>query len=130
MDHQLCDDIRRQCVDSFAYLATPFTRFSRGIIAAHDEACKVTAALLLHGVPCYSPIAHSFPIAITGQIDPLDHTFWMAACKPFMRAAACLIVVKLDGWDQSAGIRLEMDAFDRAGKPIWYLDWESSTGEK
>ena len=43
-----------------------------------------------------------------------------------MRAAACLIVVKMDGWEQSTGIRLEMDAFDRAGKPIWYLDWESS----
>jgi hypothetical protein len=57
------------------YLATPYSKFSGGINMAFVEASIFAARLLALGVKIYSPIAHTHPLAIYGNIDPLDLTF-------------------------------------------------------
>ena len=86
----------------------------------------MAAFLVKENIPCYSPIAHTHPVALYGGIDPYSHEIWLKADKPFMDAAAGLVVVKMEGWGSSYGIHQEVNAFAAAGKPIVYLDWEST----
>lgn len=110
--------------DGFWYIGTPYSKYPFGIDSAFIAACRITAKLIAAGVPAYSPISHTHPVALHGKMDPLDHSIWMPADAPMMRAAHGLIVVTLPTWEISYGISLEIEAFKAAGKPVLYLDPE------
>lgn len=109
--------------DGFLYLATPYSKHPEGIDAAFRYACHAAGRLLSHGVNVFSPIAHSHPIAIYGNVDPLSHEIWLAADRPFMQAACGMIVVMMPGWETSYGVQQEIAAFTEMNKPIHYLPW-------
>ncbi len=106
-----------------AYVATVYSKWPEGVDDAFVQACRVTAALMKSGVRCFSPIAHSHPVALHGGIDELDHDFWMDVDRPFMEAASGLIVVRMPGWRESVGVLAEIDYFTRAGKPVEFVEW-------
>jgi hypothetical protein len=106
---------------SYFYLATPYSKYPAGIECAFIEACKQTALLIEAGIPVYSPIAHTHPIAIHSGLDPLDHSIWLPADKPMMDAAKALIVCKMEGWESSYGISVEIEEFHKAGKPVYMM---------
>jgi hypothetical protein len=110
---------------AFFYVASPYTKYPGGIDIAHVDICRITAELIKRGVPVYSPIVHTHPIARFGDIDPLSHEIWLAADAPLMDSAFALIVVKMTGWGVSYGVSEEMKRFAAAGKPIWFLDPET-----
>ena len=103
------------------YLATPYFKYEGGIHLAFVEASRYAAKLLEVGVKVYSPIAHTHPLAIYGNIDPLDHGIWIPFDEAMMDAAEALLVAEMPGWRESKGIRHEIDYFERAGKPVHYL---------
>lgn len=107
---------------NFWYLATPYSKYHLGIEEAFRDACRQTALLIRAGVPTFSPIAHTHPIAIHGDIDPFAHEIWLPADRPMMDAARGLIVCKMDGWAQSYGVRVEIQTFEAAGKPVVYME--------
>lgn len=107
---------------SLWYLATPYSKYPKGIEAAFLVACQQTALLIRAGIPVYSPIAHTHPVAVNGDIDPLDHTIWLPADAPMMRAATGLIVCKMESWESSYGIGVEIAEFKKAGKPVVYME--------
>ena len=104
------------------YLATPYSRYPMGYKVAYYDACRLSADLLRAGLNVFSPIAHSHAISTHGHIDPLDHEFWMAADKAFMAKADALLIGRLDGWDRSTGVTMEMAVFRAANKPIYHVD--------
>lgn len=106
----------------FWYLATPYSKYPKGIGAAFLEACKQAAVLVRGGVRVYSPIAHTHSIAQVGGIDPYDHDIWLPADRPFMDTARGLIVCKMDGWEDSYGIAEEIKIFEQADKPILFME--------
>jgi hypothetical protein len=105
----------------FWYLGTVYSKHTGGIEQAFVEASQQAAILTLAGVPVFSPIAHTHPIAIHGNIDPLDHAIWLEADRTLMEAAKGMIVCMMEGWRQSYGIDHEIKAFQRMGKPIIYM---------
>ena len=74
------------------------------------------------GIICSSPIAHTHPIALYGDIDPLDQRFWSDFDAVFLEICDTLIVAHMDGWDQSSGIAHEIAEFQKAGKSVFDLD--------
>jgi len=108
-------------VDTYYYLATPYSKYPGGIDWAYRLACEQAAWLIKQGVPVFSPIAHSHGIADHGGINPFDHGVWLPADKPMMAAASALIVVKAPGWKESLGIAYEIKEFKSEGKPIWWM---------
>lgn len=108
---------------SFYYLATPYSKYKFGLMAAWIEACKAAAQCMKQGRAVYSPIAHGHCISLHGEINPLSHDFWLKIDEPMMQAAAGMIVVKMPGWQESFGIEEEIKAFQRMGKPIEYMEW-------
>lgn len=101
------------------YLASPYADYAGGIDAAAHEACVNAGLLLDTGVHVFSPIAHSH--AIRCAIGPRPHEFWMAADRRFMDAACGLIVLELDGWRESRGVKIEGVYFARRGVPIVHM---------
>ena len=106
---------------SYFYLASPYTRYEGGIEAAHRDICEQAALLVREGVPLFCPIAMTHPIAMHGGLDPLDQDMWLEAERPLMDAACGLIVCMLPGWEDSYGIECEMKHFEKAGKPIYFM---------
>lgn len=104
------------------YLATPYSRYRKGIATAFVEACQQAALLLGHGVSAYSPIAHTHPVAIHGGLDPYDHSTWLPFDEKIMTHCDGLIVCKMDGWDSSVGIAHEVDWFATRGHPVVYME--------
>jgi hypothetical protein len=116
---QPLSDLKR--VTPYWYIATPYTKYRDGHEAAFIAACQVTAALIRVGQPVFSPIAHSHVIAIHGDLSLTDHDVWLTADRPLMDAAGGILVVMLDGWEDSIGVKHEIEVFKQAGKPIEYL---------
>lgn len=110
-------------IDPYWYLASPYSKYPGGTEAAFQEVCKAAAQLIAAGVPVYSPIAHTHPIALHGDMDPLDHEIWLPADMPLMKAAGGLLVLMMDTWQDSYGVSVEIGIFEGAGKPVHYMEW-------
>lgn len=106
----------------FWYMATPYSRYHLGLECAFVAAARAAAKFIAAGVPVFSPIAHTHPIATEGLLDLLDLDMWLKADEPFMRAAVGLVVVKMEGWDTSTGVRHEIEFFEKADKPVLFWD--------
>lgn len=108
--------------EGFWYLASPYTRQPDGIERAAQAAARMAGWLASLGVDAYCPIAESHFIAMHSGIDPMDTELWMARNQPFIKAAHGLLVILMVGWEESYGVQAEIRAFERAGKPVWYLE--------
>ena len=104
------------------YLASPYSKYTRGLQAAYQLACANVALLLKAGVPVFSPIAHTHGPAEYGGIDPRDHDFWMRADSPFMELCSGLIVLRADGWKESRGVTAELKYFRHSAKPVIWME--------
>jgi nucleoside 2-deoxyribosyltransferase len=104
------------------YLATPYSKYAAGIECAFKDAAALTGKLLTAGIKIYSPIAHTHPIAIYGNLDPLDHSIWMPFDEAMMTASSALLVAQMQGWRESYGVNYEIGFFLNADKPVFYLD--------
>lgn len=51
------------------YVASPYSKYPGGTVAAFTEICEVTGKFMTEGVPVFSPIAHSHPVSIYGGVD-------------------------------------------------------------
>lgn len=109
-------------VASLCYLATPYSKYKPGLVKAFEDAAALAATLLVAGVKVYSPIAHTHPLAIHGHLDPLDHSIWLPFDEAMMNVCDVLIVAHMDGWEESYGIKHEIEFFTKANKPIFDLD--------
>jgi hypothetical protein len=112
----------KQLPTGLCYVATPYSKYPGGIEAAFLDACKLTAKLIQMGISCFSSIAHTHPIAVHGGLDPYDYSIWIPADLPMMQACETLIVVHMQGWQESLGIGEEVKFFAGAGKPIFDLN--------
>lgn len=109
-------------MSDFWYLATPYSKYEDGLELAFQRAAKATGYLLKNKVNVYSPIAHTHPIAIYGEIDPLDYNIWLPFDEIMMAKAKGMIVYKMKGWEESYGVDHEIKYFTKHNKPIVYMD--------
>ena len=107
------------------YLATPYGKYPYGIEAAFRDAAVLAARLLRAGMLVYSPIAHTHPIAIYGDIPPTDNSIWLPFDETMMRLAKTLVVAKMVSWEFSSGIAHEIKFFTEQAKPIYFLEPET-----
>jgi hypothetical protein len=103
------------------YLATPYSKYVDGIEAAFQDASWLAARLLQEGLQVFSPIAHTHPLAEYGQLDPLDLSIWLPLDDAFLKVCDTLFVARLDGWSISKGVAHEIEFFQRARKPIYFV---------
>ena len=109
-------------MSAFWYLATPYSKYPSGIEAAFRLAVEARGFLLKHGIPTFSPIIHSHPVAVQCDLDPLDHTIWLPSEAPIMMVACGLIMLMAEGWRESVGMKYEQDDFTWRKLPIVFME--------
>lgn len=105
---------------SFIYLATPYSKYKDGLEEANRLACEYTATLIKHKLPVFCPIAHSHNLAVNTDLAAMDHSIWMPLDFAFTEAAFAMVVCCMDGWDESYGVKKEIEFFKDNNKPIYY----------
>lgn len=117
--YSLADFSTEVLLDGFVYLATPYSSHPGGLGAAMDLATAEAGDLVKHRVPVFSPVAHSHPIAMACDIDPLSHSIWLPMDMPMLKAAAAVVAVAGPGAEKSFGIAQEIKAALALGKQVY-----------
>jgi hypothetical protein len=105
------------------YLASPYSKYPDGMVAAFEDISCIAARLIGEGYKLFSPIAHSHPIALYGKLDQLSHDLWLALDEAIMQKCDGIIVAKMDGWETSYGVTWEIDWFRKnKGVEPFYLE--------
>jgi len=104
------------------YLATPFTKYQAGLQKAFEDAAKLCGRLIRNGIRVYSPIAHGYPVAMYGELNPLDTSLFLPLNEDMAKPSQALAIGELEGWQDSEGIDDEIEIFEREQKPIYLID--------
>jgi hypothetical protein len=90
------------------YLASPYSHPNPAVVQQRFEKTrKVTADLMLRGVPVFSPIVHCHEIANLYEM-PTDAAYWETYNTAFLRKSDMMYVLTLDGWKESLGVTQEI----------------------
>jgi hypothetical protein len=104
------------------YLASPYSHPDPLVrLDRFDTVCCVAAKLMRDGMHLYSPIAHTHPIALKGDL-PLGWEYWEQYDRKILEACTDLWVVTIDGWKESKGIAAEITIAGEMGLPIKYIE--------
>jgi hypothetical protein len=102
------------------YLASPYSSNDPAIRQERFEAvCRIAARLLRQGRTVYSPIAYGHAICAYGV--PGDWRFWQRHDRPFLEACDEVVVLMLDGWQDSLGVQAEIALAREMGKPVSFM---------
>lgn len=103
------------------YLASPYSHPDPAVrLQRFETVCFVAANLMRDGVHLYSPIAHTHPIALKGEL-PLGWEFWEQYDRKILAACQELWVVMMDGWRESKGVAAEIKIAEEMGLPVKYV---------
>jgi len=102
------------------YLASPYSDPDANIREQRFRAaCRAAARLLRAGHAVFCPVAHSHCIAAHGL--PAGWSFWERIDREHLERCGEIVVLLLDGWLMSEGVRAEMRLAVELGKPIRFL---------
>ena len=103
------------------YLASPYYHKDPEIREARFiAACTKAGELMNQGYFIYCPIAHSHPIAVQCEL-PKDWSFWEQYDIEYIKWVDEVWVLMLPGWDQSTGIKAEIEIAKKMGKPVSFV---------
>ena len=94
------------------YLASPYSPTS--------ASRKFTDALTQEGRIVFSPIVHSHPQALAGLKG--DWKFWETIDTEWIKKCDRVMVLMLDGWKDSVGVRREIELAKDLDKPVEYVE--------
>ena len=104
------------------YLACPFTHNDPAIREhRYRTSCIAAAKLMKSGIVVFNPLSHSVPInEFLSDID--SHEFWMSMDLPILRRCDEVLILGLEGWRESRGVRAEMFEAMALAKPITQIE--------
>lgn len=111
-------------MSGYVYVASPYSHPDVSVRWwRYQRACEAAAKLMKAGMRVFAPIPHSHAIArFLDDRLVTDFDFWMAQDLPILRGASRLIVLRLEGWDQSRGVAEELRVAGEMGIPTEYID--------
>ena len=107
------------------YLACPYShsdmavRLQRFYASAH-----AAAELIRRGMFVYSPITMTHPIdlVLAEEGGSMGSDYWCDFDEAFMAICSEMIILTIPGWQESGGIKRELEFFRAEGKPVRFLD--------
>jgi hypothetical protein len=104
-----------------SYLACPYTHEHDYVQhRRYEQVTSVAAQLMSEGQCIYSPITSMHYLS---RHLVRDGDFWLQHDLTILSRCDKLIVLQLDGWEQSVGLKMEIEFAKSAGIPIEYLAW-------
>jgi len=109
----------------FVYLACPYSHDEKQVREARFlQVTKAAARLMNQGHIVYSPITHCHPMEKHGGL-PGGWQFWRRIDEVYMRHSKMLVVLPLEGWQKSTGLKAEREMAKELGIPILWLNIET-----
>lgn len=115
--------VERPWID--VYLATPYSHPEPSIQEwRFERVTEATAILISRGIDCiYSPITHTHPIDKHLTNRQADHEFWVNKFDlPFLANSRMLYILQLPGWENSTGIKMEIEQARVRGIPVYLVE--------
>ena len=104
------------------YLAGPYSHISESIRDYRfKKFAEIANHLMRHKNLVFSPIVHGHVIAECGQL-PLDFAYWKEHSFFFLRKCSQVLLLTLDGWEKSVGVRSELAEAYKLDIPIKTID--------
>lgn len=104
------------------YLACPYSHPDPFVRKwRYLQATRQLTELLLRGQWAYSPIVHCHELAKTAGL-PRDAAFWSAYNLYMLQKADFLMILTLPGWQESAGVREEIEFAAKHHKAQLYVE--------
>jgi hypothetical protein len=104
------------------YLACPYSHADPAVMATRFEAVnKAAAKLMAQGNYVFSPISHTHPIALAGTL-PRGWEYWEGYDRRILSCCDRIIVLRLEGWEQSTGVTAEIKIGHELRIPVDYID--------
>lgn len=105
------------------YLASPYTHEDLGVREERArKVSKIAGHLIHHGHNVFCPIAHSHKVSEHSVADHNEHDMWMRVDISMLNRCTDLYVLTLEGWEESKGVKEEIDFARRQGMPIYHID--------
>jgi nucleoside 2-deoxyribosyltransferase len=109
------------------YLASPYSHPEQTVREQRFRAaCRAVATLLRASHVVFSPIVHSHPLVGYGL--PVGWEFWEQIDREYLERCDGVVVLMLDDWRESTGVRAEVRIARELGKPVRYVAPEMATG--
>ncbi len=106
---------------SYIYLASPYSDPNPSVREARFyEVCKCAAHLMHSGEHIFSPIAHSHPISMAGNL-PKGFDYWADYDRIMISHCSSLWILLLAGWRRSVGIKAEIEIAKELNKEIFHV---------
>lgn len=103
------------------YLAMPYSHPDPIVRADRFwKANHMAATLMEERNIVFSPISHSHPVSLCMD-NSLDREFWMEQDHAFIDWCDALYVYRVEGWEESEGVKREIGWAQAAGKEVVYL---------
>lgn len=83
-------------------------------------ATRFAAKMMRQGDVVFSPLTHGHPMACVVEL-PTDWGFWEKYCTAFICASQEVVVLQLEGWRESVGVKAELALADKLNIPIRYV---------
>jgi len=105
------------------YLASPYSApTARQRASRYKQVCKKAAELMEAGDVVFCPIAHSHPIETLGMTGRKDGEWWLKQDFAVLEHCDKLVVYCMDGWQESYGVKREIEFADLAGIPVEFIE--------
>jgi len=109
-------------LERYSYLAGPYTHALKEVMAWRAELLTAKAAeLTREGLVIFSPITHGHAMASRHSL-PTGIEYWERVDRVFLSHAKELLILKLDGWDTSKGVALEIKLAREWGIPYRHIE--------
>jgi hypothetical protein len=91
------------------YLASPYSHPDPAVRNARYEAvARYTILAIREGFVIFSPIVYGHQLALTGDL-PTDAEWWRSFNETVIAACDSMIVLQIDGWQESLGVKMEIE---------------------
>lgn len=108
----------------YFYISNPYNGTDEQKEMRAEMAARVCGLLLKRGVFAWSPIVHNHAMMKTfNQFTLEERQTWMLEFDFSLLKASCgMVVLTIEGWEQSFGVGKEIELCKDLGLPILHLD--------
>lgn len=100
------------------YLAVPYTGMEQ---KSFEAVTRYAGVLMKEGHYVFSPITMCHPIAQVAKL-PTGFSYWEQFDFHLINLCNCMVVLRLDGWEDSKGIRAECIYAASIGRVVYMRD--------
>lgn len=113
-------ELKKQSMKEIIYISGPYSDPNPLVRDERERQLTIAAAIFAkHGHVVYSPITHSAPLERAGANK--SHAEWLEFDLPFMKMCTRCVVLEIDGYAKSEGVKSEINLFWMMNKSVFFI---------